>query len=195
MFTQILVKDYLEDSVSPEPTVSQGSESASHYWWNSKTTAKRKVVLPWNYPMDVKAADNGPQSRLSARKSARLPNIRRSRAFSSTPLGNTVPSASAPTEAKKRSYFCCCCGGSESGQEGSNGPQSIVDQAVQDPVISLVPETNPRGESEKPHVEDSRDVDQSNEEGRVEYDSGMGSFLDNLKKQNGYVSSISWKTI
>ena len=81
------------------------------------------------------------------------------------------------------------------GPNETNGPQSIVDQATQDPVISLIPVENPKPESEKPRIEESRASDQSNAEGQVEYDSGMGSFLDNLKKRNGYVSSMSWKTI
>lgn len=196
VFTQILVKDYLEDSISPEPIIASDAESSSRYWWNSTTTAKRKVVLPWNYPMDAKTADNSNQkSRLSGRKSVRIPSIRLTRALSSPQAGNSVPSASIPAEKKRRSYFCWCCGGSESGPEGTNGPQSIVDQAAQDPVISLIPADSAMRDSEKPREEEARDGGQSNEEERVGYDSGMGSFLENLKKQNGHVSSISWKTI
>lgn len=201
MFTQILVKDYLEDSISPEPIIASDAESSSRYWWNSTTTAKRKVVLPWNYPMDAKTADHSTlKPRLSARKSVRLSSIRRTRTLSSPKIGNSIPSASIPAENERKSYgcWCCwcwCCGGSESGPEGTNGPQSVVDQAVQDPVISLIPAENGVRDSEKPRVEEARDVGQSNEEERVGYDSGMGSFLENLKKQNGHVSSISWKTI
>lgn len=201
MFTQILVKDYLEDSISPEPIIASDAESSSRYWWNSTTTAKRKVVLPWNYPMDAKTADHSTlKPRLSARKSVRLSSIRRTRTLSSPKIGNSIPSASTPAGNERKSYgcWCCwcwCCGGSESGPEGTNGPQSVVDQAVQDPVISLIPAEDGVRDSEKPRVEEARDVGQSNEEERVGYDSGMGSFLENLKKQNGHVSSISWKTI
>ena len=40
VFSQILVKHYLCDE-EPVP------KEANQYWWNSKRTVRKKVVLPW----------------------------------------------------------------------------------------------------------------------------------------------------
>ena len=195
VFTQILIKDYLESSISPEPIGFQDTDSSSNYWWNSKTTTKRKVVLPWNYPMAPKSAEKeASRPRLLSRKSCGSSHSSRSRPSPSLRFRNSV---SAPTpEAKPHRSSACCCWG----QEETVEPLSPVDQAIQDPIIPLL---STDSEKEKKKEQDAFEKEVYLKENksmgqldtRLSYDSGMGSFLDNLKRKTSHtVSSLSWKS-
>ena len=48
VFSQILVKHYIETSPSNEELVTEDK-----YWWTSKQMTRKKFVLPWNHPLTV----------------------------------------------------------------------------------------------------------------------------------------------
>ena len=195
VFTQILIKDYLESSISPEPIDFQDTESSSNYWWNSKTTTKRKVVLPWNYPMAPKSAEKETSKpRLLSRKSCGSSHSSRSRSSSSLRFRNSV-SAPTPEAKPHRSSGCCCWG-----QEETVEPLSPVDQAIQDPVVPLLSRDSEKGRKKEQDVPEKEIYLEENKslgqlDRKLSYDSGMGSFLDNLKRRTSHtVSSLSWKS-
>lgn len=117
VFSQILVKHYLCDE-EPVP------KEANQYWWNSKRTVRKKVVLPWNHPLTKETTpklfgkkNSSPRSR-AAKEVAQL----------------TEPREEKPKRSERRCCCCCCCG--EEGNEDNNMKPALA--GVSDTVSNSV---------------------------------------------------------
>ena len=215
VFSQILVKHYLCDE-EPVP------REANQYWWNSKRTVRKKVVLPWNHPLTKETTP-----KLFGKKSASPRNRSMKEMTQLTELREEKPK-------KSERRYCCCC---EENEENLMKPIEGVSDSVSDSVSEVVDHVNSNSVSNSVSHPLSHSLSNTNSNtiantiatstsnpvhqptsvsvqrrvtkmvsapetkeapdvrrSTTSMDSGMGSFLQDLRRSQAHsVSSLSWR--
>lgn len=180
VFSQILVKHYLETSPSEEEQVTE-----DEYWWNSKRTARKKFVLPWNHPLTV----SKPHSPGRVKGSPILKSEKGS-IVQAIPQETETLLEPSYTFVRRRKRCCCCMLRQKEDEELPDmslesslpipdlpSPSQLVSIRRREVNPSLVPDILERTPSQ------------------LSEDRGMGSFIEDLKRSQAHsVSSLSWKT-
>lgn len=209
VFSQILVKHYLCDE-EPVP------KEANQYWWNSKRTIRKKVVLPWNHPLTKETTP-----KLFGKKSGSPRNGSMKEMTQLTELCEEKPKKS---ERRYCCYYCC-----EENEENLMKPIEGVSDSVSDSVSEVVDHVNSNSVSHSlsntnsntnsntiatstsnpvhqstpisvqrrvtktmsaPETKEAPDMRRST----TSIDSGIGSFLQDLRRSQAHsVSSLSWR--
>lgn len=174
VFSQILIKDYIETSPLDEESVTEGK-----YWWSIKRISRKKYVLPWNHPLTT-----------SKPHSPRYPK--------GSPIG--TPQKGSATEfsfeetetlleprvsTKRRNRLCCCI----LRQKEEETEQAEDISSLDAPQIQEVNIRKREGDLSLGTVEARGGRTPLSE------DRAMGSFIEDLRRSQAHsISSLSWKT-
>ena len=175
VFSQILVKHYIETSPSNEELVTEDK-----YWWTSKQMTRKKFVLPWNHPLTVAK----PHSPRHAKGSPSTTPQKGSTNELTIQEPETISEPHAST--KRRNRYCCCM------LRQKEDTDQVLDPFVPDipPQVQEVSIRKREGNLSLKTVESIERVRSQPSEDR-----GMGSFIEDLIRSQAHsVSSLSWKT-